>query len=89
MSRLLACAVLALVVGGCSTPRQLALNYSKADVSDVEAAKDKQALQSVSGVRSVILESANGGVRAQIFVEDGKELNVYAKADELGYIRLK
>jgi PBP1b-binding outer membrane lipoprotein LpoB len=89
MSRLLAIAALALAFGGCSEPRQVSLYYNKADVSDVEAAKDKKALQSVSGVRNVMFEPSAGGIRAHIMVEDGKELNVYEKADELGYIRQK
>lgn len=89
MSRILACAALILVCCGCSESRQLSLYYQKADVSDIEAAKDKKTLSSVSGVTNVIFEPSGGGIRAHIMVEDGKELKVYEKADELGYIRQK
>lgn len=85
----LACAALA-IVAGCSHTRTLALNYTKAGADDVTAAKDRKAFEGVSGVTSVVAEpGADGTVRMQVWVEDGKELNVYGKADELGYTRLK
>lgn len=90
MLRLLASATIALAIAGCSEPRQLAINYSKADVGDVEAAKDKQAFAKVKGVTNVILEADRSGkVRVQVFVEEGKEVEVYSKADELGYTKIR
>ena len=84
----LACAA-AVVFAGCSQTRTLAINYTKTGVDDVAVSKDRQAFSKVDGVTNVVAEpEADGTVRMQIFVEDGKELNVSGKAAELGYTRL-
>lgn len=85
----LACAALT-IAAGCSHARYMAINYTKAGVDDVTIGKDRQAFKGVKGVDNVVAEAqGDGSVRVQIFVEDGKELNVYAKAEELGYTRMK
>ena len=82
---------LALALSACGgPPRTIVLTYTKADVGDVQAAQDKQALKSMSGVHNVVLEpNRDGSVRVQVYVLDGKEASVMPKVEEMGYTRMR
>jgi hypothetical protein len=85
---LIACATALIACGG--PPRTIALNYMKLEVSDVQAAQDKQAMRDISGVNNVVLEHARDGtVRVQVYALDGKEADVMPKVEELGYTRVR
>jgi len=86
---MIACS-LALVAACGGPPRTIVITYEKAEATDVQAAEDKKALQTMSGVHNVVLEHArDGSVRVQVYVLDGKEASVMPKVEEMGYTRVR
>lgn len=85
----LALAACALALAACGgPPRTIALIYTKAEVTDVQAAEDKAALKSLPGVHNVVLNhQRDGTARVQVYVLDGKEASVMPKVEEMGYTR--
>ncbi len=82
-------AALALTACG-GPPRTIAVHYSKAEVSDSQAAKDKNSIGSMSGVNNVVLEhNRDGTARLQVYILDGDEGKVMPKIDDLGYTRVR
>jgi hypothetical protein len=91
MNRFAIVACTAALLAACGgPPRTIAVTYEKAESTDVQAAEDKKAMQTMSGVHNVVLEHArDGSVRVQVYILDGKEASVMPKVEELGYSRVR
>jgi hypothetical protein len=90
MNRFAIVACIAALLAACGPPRTIAVTYEKAEATDVQAAEDKKAMQTMSGVHNVVLEHArDGSVRVQVYILDGKEAAVMPKVEELGYSRVR
>lgn len=66
--------------------RVVTMNFSKSDVDDMTAIKDKDALRKVPGVTNVISTPQGGGkVGLEIYVEEPSQAKALEAAVNLGY----
>jgi hypothetical protein len=85
----LCAAVLALAACG-GPPRTMVAHYAKNEVTDVQAARDKKTVGSLSGVSNVVLDHGRDGTaKLQVYILDGAEAAVMPKVEELGYVRVR
>ena len=89
MKRLLALACIALTSAACTRAVTISYHYVKTGISDQQAIDDKQALKSVRGVTSVVAEQRGDRASIDVMVEEDHESDLIAKAEALGYTRIK